>query len=71
MEVFPDAVVPRPPHSLLTFPSAETHMGTEPQCVGQRAPAPSYKIYAESFLGEEHLEKILTEAQTIVDAALQ
>ena len=30
-----------------------------------------YKIYAESFLGEEHLQKILTEAQTIVNAALE
>jgi len=29
-----------------------------------------YKIYAESFQGEEHLERILAEAHTIVDAAL-
>lgn len=29
-----------------------------------------YKIYAESFLGKEHLNKILTEAQKIVDKAL-
>ncbi len=29
-----------------------------------------YKIYAESFKSEEHLQKLLTEAQTIVDAAL-
>ena len=29
-----------------------------------------YKIYAESFLGEGHLERILEEAQAIVDAAL-
>ncbi len=29
-----------------------------------------YKIYGESFLGAEHLERILKEAQTIVDAAL-
>ena len=29
-----------------------------------------YKIYAESFLGTDHLRHILTEAQTIVDAAL-
>ncbi|MEO8479211.1 MAG: phosphoglucomutase (alpha-D-glucose-1,6-bisphosphate-dependent) [Gemmatimonadota bacterium] len=29
-----------------------------------------YKIYAESFLGREHLDQILTEAQRIVDAAL-
>jgi phosphoglucomutase len=29
-----------------------------------------YKIYGESFLGEKHLEQILKEAQTIVDAAL-
>jgi len=29
-----------------------------------------YKIYAESFHGEEHLERILAEAQIIVDAAL-
>jgi len=29
-----------------------------------------YKIYAESFAGEEHLERILAEAHTIVDAAL-
>jgi phosphoglucomutase len=28
-----------------------------------------YKIYAESFLGEEHLQRILDEAQTIVSAA--
>jgi phosphoglucomutase len=29
-----------------------------------------YKIYAESFRGEEHLEKVLGEAQAIVDGAL-
>ncbi len=29
-----------------------------------------YKIYAESFSGNEHLQRILTEAQTIVDAAI-
>ncbi|MFZ1799731.1 MAG: hypothetical protein WAU24_07685, partial [Chitinophagaceae bacterium] len=29
-----------------------------------------YKIYAESFLNKEHLEKIIDEAQTIVTAAL-
>ncbi len=29
-----------------------------------------YKIYAESFRGPDHLKNILTEAQTIVDAAL-
>ena len=29
-----------------------------------------YKIYAESFLGEEHLRAILCEAQAIVDTAL-
>jgi phosphoglucomutase len=29
-----------------------------------------YKIYAESFKGEEHLQSILKEAQSIVDAAL-
>ena len=30
-----------------------------------------YKIYAESFCGEEHLRRILEEAQTIVDEALK
>ena len=30
-----------------------------------------YKIYAESFISEEHLEKIQAEAQAIVDAALE
>lgn len=30
-----------------------------------------YKIYAESFLGKEHLQKILEEAQTIVNKALR
>ena len=30
-----------------------------------------YKIYAESFLGREHLNLMLKEAQTIVDAALK
>ena len=30
-----------------------------------------YKIYAESFRGEAHLQTILVEAQVIVDAALQ
>jgi phosphoglucomutase len=30
-----------------------------------------YKIYAESFQGEEHLRRILDEAQTIVDEALK
>lgn len=29
-----------------------------------------YKIYGESFLGQDHLNKILAEAQTIVDEAL-
>jgi phosphoglucomutase len=29
-----------------------------------------YKVYAESFLGEEHLERILDEASQVVDAAL-
>jgi phosphoglucomutase len=29
-----------------------------------------YKIYAESFNGKEHLQRILQEAQSIVDAAL-
>jgi phosphoglucomutase len=29
-----------------------------------------YKIYGESFLGTVHLERILQEAQTIVNAAL-
>ena len=30
-----------------------------------------YKIYAESFLGNEHLKKIIEEAQEIVNAALE
>lgn len=30
-----------------------------------------YKIYAESFIGEDHLNQIQAEAQAIVDAALQ
>ncbi len=30
-----------------------------------------YKIYAESFIGEDHLKRIQAEAQTIVDAALK
>ncbi len=30
----------------------------------------TYKIYAESFAGEDHLARILQEAQTVVDAAL-
>jgi phosphoglucomutase len=30
-----------------------------------------YKIYAESFLSKGHLKKIIVEAQTIVNAALQ
>jgi phosphoglucomutase len=29
-----------------------------------------YKIYAESFLGDDHLKRIVAEAQAIVDAAL-
>jgi phosphoglucomutase len=29
-----------------------------------------YKIYAESFIGQDHLRSILQEAQTIVDTAL-
>lgn len=29
-----------------------------------------YKIYAESFLGEEHLHRLLTEAQSLVDQVL-
>ncbi|MEO8188387.1 MAG: alpha-D-glucose phosphate-specific phosphoglucomutase, partial [Burkholderiaceae bacterium] len=30
-----------------------------------------YKIYAESFRGEDHLRQILEEAQQVVDAALR
>ncbi len=30
-----------------------------------------YKIYAESFLGEEHLRRVQEEAQGIVDGALR
>ena len=29
-----------------------------------------YKIYAESFRGDEHLQRILQEAQAIVDIAI-
>ena len=29
-----------------------------------------YKIYAESFRGEDHLERIVDEAQVMVDGAL-
>ena len=29
-----------------------------------------YKIYAESFLSKDHLNKIIDEAQTIVNVAL-
>ncbi|MBO0705836.1 MAG: phosphoglucomutase, alpha-D-glucose phosphate-specific, partial [Candidatus Dormibacteraeota bacterium] len=29
-----------------------------------------YKVYAESFRGDGHLERVLREAQAIVDAAL-
>jgi phosphoglucomutase len=29
-----------------------------------------YKIYGESFKGEEHLRRIFAEAQEIVDAAI-
>jgi phosphoglucomutase len=30
-----------------------------------------YKVYAESFLGEQHLERILEEATAVVSAALE
>jgi phosphoglucomutase len=30
-----------------------------------------YKIYAESFIGEDHMNRILEEAQTIVTDALK
>jgi phosphoglucomutase len=30
-----------------------------------------YKVYAESFLGEEHLERIIEEAQALVSATLE
>ena len=29
-----------------------------------------YKVYAESFRGEEHLERVITEAEEIVKSAL-
>ncbi|NND33926.1 MAG: alpha-D-glucose phosphate-specific phosphoglucomutase, partial [Saprospiraceae bacterium] len=29
-----------------------------------------YKIYAESFLGKDHLQRLIAEAQTVVDGAL-
>ncbi len=36
---------------------------------GRRAPRTSTKLYAESFLGEEHLARVLEEAQAVVEAA--
>jgi phosphoglucomutase len=30
-----------------------------------------YKVYAESFLGEQHLERVLEEATGVVAAALE
>ena len=30
-----------------------------------------YKIYAESFRGEQHLDQVLEEARGVVDAALK
>ena len=30
-----------------------------------------YKIYAESFIGEEHLGRLIEEAQAMVSAALE
>jgi phosphoglucomutase len=30
-----------------------------------------YKVYAESFLGEAHLERVLEEATGVVSAALE
>ena len=30
-----------------------------------------YKIYAESFQGESHLERVMTEARAVVDAAFK
>ena len=30
-----------------------------------------YKVYAESFLGEAHLERVLEEATAVVAAALE
>ena len=29
-----------------------------------------YKIYAESFKGEEHLQRVLEEAQAVIDQVL-
>jgi phosphoglucomutase len=29
-----------------------------------------YKIYAESFIGDEHLKQLVAEAQTLVDGAI-
>ena len=29
-----------------------------------------YKIYAESFIGQEHLQRLVGEAQQLVDAAI-
>ena len=29
-----------------------------------------YKIYAESFVGEDHLKRLVAEAQVLVDAAI-
>ena len=29
-----------------------------------------YKIYAETFRGEQHLERVVAEAQALVDAVL-
>ena len=38
---------------------------------GRRAPKTVYKIYAESFKSEAHLDAIVSEAQAMVDKALQ
>ena len=50
-------------------------MHDRPTASGWFAARPSgteaiYKIYAESFKSEQHLQSILREAQTIVDTAV-
>lgn len=69
MKVSPFAGKTAEPSMLVNVPKLITAYYTE-------SPDPSvleqiYKIYAEGFRGEDHLSRILEEAQTIVTDALE
>jgi hypothetical protein len=69
MKVSPFAGKPAEPSMLVNVPKLITAYYTESR--DSSGLEQIYKIYAESFRGEDHLSRILEEAQTIVTDALE